>query len=296
MNSWLNSKQTEESLIGFASGAVYGVVSLIVGHPLDTLKTKMQAQDAHLHGSASKVFFTTLKKEGIVGLYRGCIPPLLGASVLRSVQFGVFRSVYHFLQPKVSADGKVDNSALLPNGLPSYSFGIINTNLLIAGMCSGAGRAIVECPLDLAKIRRQVGSTWTFRGIYKGLGVSMLRNMPLLTAFFIFLEYSKRVDMPSQWRPLLSGGICSTMAWTLVWPFDVIKSQVQGSTSNESFSTKARIHYQNNGIRGFFRGYGPGATRSLIANGLSMVAFVETEVYLRKYWDKKRRDNEQKQQ
>lgn len=43
-------------------------------HPLDTLKTKMQAQDAHLKGSSLKVFSETVKKEGIVGLYRcGCI-------------------------------------------------------------------------------------------------------------------------------------------------------------------------------------------------------------------------------
>ena len=31
----------EEAVIGFASGAVYGITSLIVGHPLDTLKTKV---------------------------------------------------------------------------------------------------------------------------------------------------------------------------------------------------------------------------------------------------------------
>ena len=44
----------------------------------------MQAQNSYLQGSSLNVFTNTIKKEGIIGLYRGCIPPLLGASVLRS--------------------------------------------------------------------------------------------------------------------------------------------------------------------------------------------------------------------
>jgi solute carrier family 25 carnitine/acylcarnitine transporter 20/29 len=151
-------------------------------------------------------------------------------------------------------------------------------------MASGAARAIVECPLEVAKIRRQIGETWKFLGLYKGLGVNMARNIPLLSFFFIFLEISKNYDMPSNLRPFISGSICSTLAWTLIWPFDVIKSQIQGSTGNESLFQKIKIHYKNFGIFGFFRGYVPGAIRSLLANGLSMVALVKTQQYLENYF------------
>jgi solute carrier family 25 carnitine/acylcarnitine transporter 20/29 len=72
-------------------------------------------------------------------------------------------------------------------------------------MASGAARAIVECPLEVAKIRRQIGETWKFLGLYKGLGVNMARNIPLLSFFFIFLEISKNYDMPSNLRPFISG-------------------------------------------------------------------------------------------
>jgi hypothetical protein len=42
----------------------------IFRHPLDTIKTKMQAQKNHLTNSSFNVVIKTLKNEGIVGLYR----------------------------------------------------------------------------------------------------------------------------------------------------------------------------------------------------------------------------------
>jgi hypothetical protein len=60
----------------------------------------------------------------------------------------------------------------------------------------------------------------------------------------------------------------------------VIKSQVQGSNTNESMIQKFKNHYAKFGLKGFFRGYGPGATRSLLANGLSMVMYSKTQAYL----------------
>jgi solute carrier family 25 carnitine/acylcarnitine transporter 20/29 len=59
-------------------------------------------------------------------------------------------------------------------------------------MASGAARAIVECPLEVAKIRRQIGESWKFSGLYKGLSANMARNVPLLSTFFVFIEISKR--------------------------------------------------------------------------------------------------------
>ena len=71
-------------------------------------------------------------------------------------------------------------------------FSTVNTNIILAGMASGAARAGVECPLEVAKIRRQIGESWKFSGLYKGLSANMARNVPLLSTFFIFIEMSKR--------------------------------------------------------------------------------------------------------
>lgn len=30
--------------------------------------------------------------------------------------------------------------------------------------------------------------------------------------------------------PFLKGGLCSTISWWIIWPFETLKSQVQGNT------------------------------------------------------------------
>lgn len=90
------------------------------GQPLDCVKTKMQAQvglsfccltsfsptSSFLRVNISlsdclslqveyqkmgmtKTFVHVVKTEGTIGLFRGLLPPLLGSSIFRSVQFGV---------------------------------------------------------------------------------------------------------------------------------------------------------------------------------------------------------------
>ena len=53
----------------FICGFAYGTTTVIVGQPLDTIKTRMQAKGtgSSMIATASTIF----KKEGIAGLYRG---------------------------------------------------------------------------------------------------------------------------------------------------------------------------------------------------------------------------------
>ena len=53
----------------FICGFAYGTTTVIVGQPLDTIKTRMQAKGtgSSMITTASTIF----KKEGIAGLYRG---------------------------------------------------------------------------------------------------------------------------------------------------------------------------------------------------------------------------------
>ncbi|KAK7488460.1 hypothetical protein BaRGS_00020245, partial [Batillaria attramentaria] len=54
-----------EGVIGLGVGVLYGVTTVVVGHPFDTLKTKMQAQSGFEHTSMVQTFWKTLKNHGI---------------------------------------------------------------------------------------------------------------------------------------------------------------------------------------------------------------------------------------
>ena len=57
-------------LMIFSVGVLYGTTSVAVGHPFDTIKTKMQAQRGFESEGMVRSFVKTVKTQGIRGLYR----------------------------------------------------------------------------------------------------------------------------------------------------------------------------------------------------------------------------------
>ena len=83
----------KEAFFTMISGIMFGATNAIVGHPLDTIKTKMQAQTEFLNNSGPfSTLWTVFRNEGIRGLYRGVIPPFFGSIIFRSMQFTVFEA------------------------------------------------------------------------------------------------------------------------------------------------------------------------------------------------------------
>ena len=79
--------------ITFIAGASYGLTTVVVGQPLDTIKTRMQGVSKTSNyasaSGATSMFVNLYKREGFRGLYRGGFPLMIGGSMMRSAQFGV---------------------------------------------------------------------------------------------------------------------------------------------------------------------------------------------------------------
>ncbi|XP_063962798.1 uncharacterized protein LOC129270805 [Lytechinus pictus] len=260
----------KEGAIGISVGVLYGTTSVLVGHPLDTIKTKMQAQSGYEGTNMFKTLLKTLRTQGIIGLYRGSIPVLWGSGIYRSTQFGVFESVYTFLD-----NPTCKREIPLTAGL--------QIRVVLAGLCGSTARAIIECPLELAKIRRQTQQTWSFRGLYKGFGVTWCRTLGLMTTYFILIDTQRR-HFPQIFEqrmigPFLVSGTAATLSWWIVWPLEYMKSQVQGNYGKE-MSTLQRMRLvvrERGGFLALYRGIGPGTLRSFISNGTSMVVMANAQ-------------------
>ena len=63
------------------SGLVYGASTVVVGHPLDTIKTNMQANEG-MRLSMTQTINEIMRRDGPRGFYRGFIPPLVGQMVI----------------------------------------------------------------------------------------------------------------------------------------------------------------------------------------------------------------------
>eukprot|EP00386_Alphamonas_edax_P010347 GDKI01033494.1.p1 GENE.GDKI01033494.1~~GDKI01033494.1.p1 ORF type:complete len:226 (-),score=64.66 GDKI01033494.1:57-734(-) len=92
-----NEKRTvwwKEGMFGLGTGVLYGLTSVAIGHPFDTVKTKMQAQVAYQSSGMFNAFSTVLRTQGVKGLYAGCVAPMWGSGLYRSIQFAVYEALY----------------------------------------------------------------------------------------------------------------------------------------------------------------------------------------------------------
>ncbi|KAM6251769.1 solute carrier family 25 member 48 isoform 2-T2 [Porphyrio hochstetteri] len=270
----------------FAAGWVGGAASVVVGHPLDTIKTRLQAGQGY--GNTLNCVLTVYRNESVAGFFKGMSFPLASIAVYSSVVFGVFSNTQRLLSQ-------------LRHGDPSHTPAL--ADVALASMVSGFISVGIGTPVDLVKIRLQMqtepyidgntklrpkfpgfpvyrGPIHCFRtvlqeegiaGIYRGVGATLLRDVPGYCLYFIPYTFFCSWTTPdgcispnpsSIW---LAGGIAGAISWGTATPMDVVKSRLQadGVYLNKYKGILDCIlqSYQNEGLKVFFRGITVNAVR-----------------------------------
>jgi hypothetical protein len=74
----------------FIAGTISGVCGVIAGHPFDTIKVVMQTHpDKH---SVMHHLKNLTRSEGVRGLFKGLVSPMLGVGVINSILYVIFSS------------------------------------------------------------------------------------------------------------------------------------------------------------------------------------------------------------
>ena len=63
--------------------------------------------------------------------------------------------------------------------------GGLSLGTVAAGWFSGSCRAVLECPFEYAKVKRQTGQSWDFSKIYKGFTSVYPRGCGIMGFYFI---------------------------------------------------------------------------------------------------------------
>ncbi|KAM5298250.1 solute carrier family 25 member 48 [Ctenodactylus gundi] len=271
-------------LADFAAGWIGGAASVIVGHPLDTVKTRMQAGTGY--GSTLSCIHMVYRKESVFGFFKGMSFPLASVAVYNSVVFGVFSNTQRLLSQHRCGE---------PEESPHRSLSDLFLASIVAGMVSvGLGG-----PVDLIKIRLQM-QTQPFReanrglknravalreqpayqgpvhctativrteglaGLYRGASAMLLRDIPGYCFYFIpyvFLSEWITPEVctgPSPCTVWLAGGVAGVISWGIATPMDVVKSRLQadGVYFNKYKGVLDCISqsYRHEGLKVFFRG------------------------------------------
>lgn len=140
-------------------------------------------------------------------------------------------------------------------------------------------------PMDVTKqVLKLEGGV---KGLFKGLVPTMAREIPGNAAMFGAYQWIKQYlaggqDTSSLGRGslIVAGGIAGATFWFSVYPTDVVKSVIQvDDYKNPKFSSSIdafRKILASEGVKGFYKGFGPAMARSVPANAACFLAYEVT--------------------
>jgi len=261
-----------EYAVSLLSGSIYGATNTLVGHPFDTIKTKMQAQAGF--GSAGSLETTALsyRHGGLRGFYHGCVPPLWGSVVYRSTQFAVFDTVHSQL---------AEVEPLRQRALPGSD---MEMRVVVAGVAGASARTLLESPIEYAKVQGQTGQQWRLSELYRGAGLQWARTAPMMTFWFCCMDVAKRNGVTSTLSgQFLSSGGAAMVGFWLVWPFETLKNQAQAGMGGTTLEKVRKM----GGLLGLYRGILPGSLSVFLRNGAAMIVMAKVHRKLEEWgWRK----------
>lgn len=283
------------------AGTIGGAAQLIVGHPFDTIKVKLQSQPTPLPGQVPKysgaidAVKKTIAAEGPGGLYKGMGAPLATVAAFNAVLFTV-RGQMEALLRSHPGDVLTINQQVVCGAAAGLSVSflacpteLIKCRLQAQSALAGSGTATLAVkyggPMDVA--RHVLKSEGGVKGLFKGLVPTMAREIPGNAAMFGVYEATKQLiaggtDTSELGRGslMLSGGLAGAAFWFMVYPTDVIKSVIQvDDYKNPKFSGSIdafRRIKATEGFKGLYKGFGPAMCRSVPANAACFLAYEMT--------------------
>lgn len=285
-----------------AAGAAGGVCSVLVGHPFDLIKVRLQTADRAVRKSALDVFKSSLNKEKrIRGIYAGVSAPLMGVTPIYAVSFWGY-DVGKSLIRKLSS------------GTNPSSADLSIAQFFAAGMLSAAPMTLVSAPFERVKILLQVqgqkphgrkqgtkapsGATILrslyrgggIRSVYRGSLMTFARDAPDSAAYFATYEYCKKKFTPKLENgaegslSLLAvsvAGACAGIVMLIpLFPIDTVKSRLQAAEGKPRLNSTVKSLYRQGGVKAFFPGLGPALLRAIPANAAATLGWEVTRLAL----------------
>nr|XP_023014419.1 graves disease carrier protein homolog [Leptinotarsa decemlineata] len=196
----------------FLAGAGAGLTSVALTYPLDTIRARLafQVSGEHIYTGIAHAATSIFKEEGgILALYRGFIPTLMGMVPYAGLSFFCFEYLKYGCMkylPQFTCKPCEKNTGGLVLAIPAK---------LICGGLSGAVAQSVSYPLDVTRRRMQLAmmnpETHHFargmfstlariytdhgivKGLYRGMSINYMRAIPMVAVSFSTYELCKQL-------------------------------------------------------------------------------------------------------
>ncbi|KAK9900428.1 mitochondrial carrier [Cystobasidium minutum MCA 4210] len=262
---------------GFAAGTASGLTKLVVGHPFDTVKTRMQCSPIGMYSGPLECLKSIVSKEGVRALYKGASPPAVGWAITDAILLGSLHNYRLLLAKHTPLVRPLDI-----NDPPGTSSKLSVPGHALAGMFAGFTVALAATPVELVKVQLQMQfhststsplfstskiPTYTspigfakkiyvnngITGFWHALPGTMLQRMwfgVMFGAYDIQMRWfrqtvthkdgSRGPRLAEGTANFIAGGMGSNLFWIFAYPFDNVKNRMMSdSITNPKYPTWA---------------------------------------------------------
>lgn len=236
------------------AGGLASALSTSLMHPIDSMKTRVQASTLSFPDLISE-----LPQIGLRGLYRGSIPAILGQFSSHGLRTGIFEA----------------SKLVLINVAPTLPEIQVQS---MASFCSTVLGTAVRIPCEVLKQRLQAGIfnnvgeaiVGTMRqdgpkGFFRGTGATLCREVPFYVAGMCLYAEAKKAAQHvldrdlEPWETVAVGALSGGLAAVVTTPFDVMKTRMMTAPPGTPVSMQMIVFsiLRNEGPLGLFKGAVP---------------------------------------
>jgi len=260
------------------AGGIAGSAGIVVGHPLDSLKVRIQ-----MDGGSIRKLLSQSSRVGSV--WNGLPAPLVGAAALNSCMF----LTHGFATRLWDAFFDTNNN----HGVAKEA---------VCGGITGFVSTFIMCPTEHIKTKLQTNSnmyknsfhaaqqifkTHGLAGLNRGFVATAVRQTPGFCVYFSTYQRLKHtlhshdsIQCNHLAASILAGGIAGSFSWAIVYPIDLIKSRIQAlpldcNKIDRSILSIGNKILQERGWKALYRGFGITVLRAFPVNAVILTTHSE---------------------
>lgn len=263
---------TNPVMKAFLAGSLSGTCSTLLFQPLDLVKTRVQQTGPGT--SLVRVISSVVSQDSVRGLWRGLVP-----SLVRTVPgVGLYFSSMHQMKTSL-CDGRPTalQSALIGSSARALAGSVMIPFTVIKTRFESRAFHYSSTAHALISILRTEG----LRGLTRGLGPTLVRDVPFSGLYLMFYEQLKTWVPEEVSRTQSSaavhfscGLVAGLLASLVTQPADVIKTRLQLSSGSGLRLSGAVLQiYRDRGLGGFTTGLVPRSLRRTLMAALAWTVY-----------------------
>lgn len=266
------------SLVDLLAGFSSGCAIVVVGHPFETLRTRMQTTGGRAPGamlqpqapgfrSIARKMLSDMGPSGLPalrGLYRGALPPLMTSGCISMCIWTSFESI----KRTIHGPGQVGAAPLVTVWVSAACAPLLCMPVLVPQQRLSKLLQVNERKGDFSSVRACATAILRaegLRGLYRGGSALAVQDFFGRANYVTTYEACKRVwarvndgaDLTTSQR-MLAGAASGTMGWIFTYPIDCVKArlmtQAPGKVRWSTVRSCVQQTWQEGGLRGMYRG------------------------------------------